>query len=313
MAATGSKIWLASYNSEEIITIEMVHNLQRINMQSKNKIAFVAWMEEKNEEVFQKDLNKTTDAAVISATERIDILFPGCKPFDSMFQKTCAVSDALAYELFGFKNVKNQQIIYKERSYVISDIFDNSNKMFIFYDDQSDRIYNEITVLSDFTKSQKVVKDVVEERMGIRLKIIDYRFFGFIYDILFSLLFCSGVFFLIKQIKNMIPTLSSGIKKEDKINTFFMIILILINCFIFVHLSGIPVDMIPTRFSDKDFWIRLIDEQKENLRFMWMKEKSYLALGWFEGRMTAGLGIITGGVCWCKYKKSCKIHQLGKR
>lgn len=295
MRQVEDKVWLTRFNSENEITAEMVRRLQRENERTDAPTAFAAWNEKKNEEVAVQELNKSTFTTAVAVTERADLIFPDSRTFDRAYPNTCIISEGLACSLFGSADVKNLHIVYNEQKYKIQDIIKGSRNLFLYYgNSESAHTFTEITAAGSPDKSQKMIKDQLEERLGVRLRCIDYSFPHFI---------CGAAFLVYVLI--LCRSLYRHWKRRDKesINVILILVLIAAGTVICTQLPGIPRDIVPTHFSDREFWSTLIEEQKNNLEFMFSKEKFYPEKAWFAGLFLAVSGLAASVLSWRKLSK----------
>ncbi len=290
-----NKVWLTRFNSKNVITAEMIRGLQDENSKTDSPIAFVAWNEKKNEEVLVQELSKSSYTTAIAVTERPDILFAGCGTFDRAYPNTCIISEGLACELFGSADVEDLHIIYDNEKYKIQDVMKGNINLFLYYGNSvSAHTYTEITAAGSPDKSQKMIKDQLEERLGINLRYIDYSFPHFV----------CGIAFLIYLLALCRSMYRHWHKREKRsINVILILILIMAGVVMCTQLPGIPKDIVPTHFSDREFWAKLLEEQKHNLKFIYSKEKFYPEKAWFSGMLLVISGLTASGLSWRKLKK----------
>lgn len=312
MKSTRNKVWLETQAYSDTITVDSIKELQKAERNTKKPLTFVAWSQI-DDEVLSEELNKSFNTTIISATERVDLLFPECGAFDNMFPNNCIISESLAYELFGSADVKGLSVTYNSKKYSINQVLKNENYLFLHYENGiNEQGFREVTIANTKNESPKMLKDQFEEMTGISLRYIDYGFPVFILEVLFIFFIFLVIILSYKKIRKAQYKMPRNINELKRLicnfNTkdFLMVSLIIITGLIICsQFMGVPIDIVPTRMSDKEFWSALIEEEKSSLEFIFIKKKLYPELSYYYGQLIAIASYIG-----CIFCYPCFINKL---
>lgn len=283
-------IWITAEKSSNCITVGDVHRIEQENALSEDKTAFVAW-QEREEEVFVDELQKSVDTTVIFTSKRADILFPDARAFEESVSARCQISKRLARELFGSDDIQGLKVHCLEEEYEIIGVLEKSEPLLICfpgYDTSFD--FSEITIWNPDRESSKLQVERFEERTGLQMRHQDFSFLMVIFEAVFILLIGWVFLWMARRI----------IRDWHGMDWCCLtaVFLVLLGIYVGLHFHGVYPDILPTRMSDEDFWRQLITEQKYNFQYLYRMKKTCPVLAWFFGKDLAAGGLVVLAFSW---------------
>lgn len=134
--------------TEEITTAEEIESIQEASKKEEGIPQVALWKETEKAEVFCEDLERTDTAVCIALWGDVEQVFPGCLSAGNGLikedDKGCMVSEALAYRLFGSGDVLGKELTYEGSSYVIRGILDLEDPVFLREDGKTGFPYMEV-------------------------------------------------------------------------------------------------------------------------------------------------------------------------
>lgn len=124
------------YKKSNYLTGKEASNLQYQNDERERPFAFTLWGTEKKQKVSILDYDKKADAQVYLICGSSDLLFPRDAVLDEEDQQSCLLSEDLAYQLFGSKDVVGLNIAYQGQEYRIKGILKEAKKTLVIQADQ---------------------------------------------------------------------------------------------------------------------------------------------------------------------------------
>lgn len=218
--------------------------------------------------VENRDLFRSADATVLALHGRSDLLFPEAPMLHAGSKTSCLISTVLANELFGTTDVTGLPVTYQEKQYEIAGIIEHKEYLFVYEPEEGEMSsFQRVVTKVKEQESRRVLEETLQMRYGSG-KVLDYTWIKTILDIYlavvpvgFSIFFLSTIWKYQKDSKS---------KREKCVWLFLFVGIGIVAGFLTIRNISIPVDMIPDRWSDFEFWADYADYQRENLA-RWMR------------------------------------------
>ena len=249
------------------------YNLELVNSikESEKELAVVGWAEESLQSATNLDLGKSaSELNVLAIKGSSNLLVKGSNLFADDLEG-CLIDNDTSYKLFGSSNCIGREIVYNDRTLVVRGILKGSkSNMIIQIPDDSMKALDGLTIDgTDFTLNKI-------EDFKMRFGISELAINGNVYYMLAK--FISMIFPIIALVLILIKVISSLFKSRNKpVLVGIYIIMALTFVFIFFKVTNIkisiPLDMIPNKSSDFDFWSKMGKEYKEKIEYVLYMKK----------------------------------------
>ena len=260
------------YYDGDGITQQTIFEYVNQENKSDSPINFTGWLEKDTESVVNEDLNRSATVRALMISGDSSLVIDGPVLFADDLDG-CLIDSETAYTLFGSDNVIGKEIVYGERKLTIRGLH-KGNTLTIVVEampDSQDRIDGIAVDLSD--ENPETLR-LLSNKYGISDEGVDNRgYYNFARFSMMILPLIILIFILVKMIKEI-----RNNKRKPVLAVIYLLITALL-AFIFVKITKlsitIPVDMLPNKWSDFDFWTNLYKEKKELFReFLYMKKYS---------------------------------------
>lgn len=314
MGKLGSKmdyVNLLSQGDENGMTYSLVESAHQRNQQSDEPLQFVNWCQESGGKVSYKELNRMETAEIMAVYGRTDLLFSDCEVMDIENMTGCLISKGLAFRLLGGTDVVGNILEYNSREYEIIDVIENDIPVFVYElgEEDSSIVLDRATMIC-IQNSPKQTKAAYDKVAGM-WSLVDYQmiFYG-IKIVYFIVPWMLGVGLLLsirryknsarKSVVNRINRISDdNIKNYLKKNREWMIwemimFLVLFFMIMFTVIQiRIPLDIIPDKWSNFEFWSEFYKNKQESVLLMRSMKRGVVDLGYITGFQRAS---IIGGI-----------------
>lgn len=251
-----------SFNLESLKIIE----------ESKKDLSLVGWREEALQSVTNPDLNRTaSELDVLLINGPSNLLVKGSMLFKDD-KEGCLIDSDTSFKLFGSNNCLGRTIVYNDRSLVVRGILKGTkaNIMIQLLDD-SNLVLDGLTIDgADFTLNKI---NEFKSQFGIEEMAING---GIYYLIAKSIVM---IFPILALILILVKIVITAFKSRNKpvLLVLYMGMCIVSIFIVFkvtkIHIS-IPLDMIPNKWSDFEFWGKMWEEYKEKIQYVMYMEKT---------------------------------------
>lgn len=249
------------------INADIVKNIE----ESKSDISVVGWTEKSLQSATNTDLNRTaSDLKVLAIRGNSSLLFDGALLFQDD-KDGCLIDTETSYKLFGSTHSIGKEITYGERQLIVRGIHDGtkSNIIVQLLDDDRD-ILDGLTIDGTDMTLNKI--EEFKTQFGIQEMAISggiYHNFAKVFAMVFPII--ALVLILIKVITHFFNA------KRKPVLKIIYISMAIISIFIFFKVTklniSIPLDMIPNKWSDFDFWSKMWKENIEKLQYVLYMKK----------------------------------------
>ena len=250
-----------NYNTELIKTIK----------EADPELAVVGWAEESLQSANNPDLGKiASDLDVLIIKGSSNLLVKGSNLFADDLEG-CLIDSDTSYKLFGSSNCVGREIIYNDRTLIVRGILKGSKaNIMIQVPEGSVQILDGLTIDGTGLTLNKI------EDFKMKFGIDEMGINGNIYYMIAK--FIALIFPIIALVLILIKIITSLFKSRNKPVLVILYILMTIT-FIFIFFKvtnikiSIPLDMIPNKWSDFDFWSKMGKEYKEKFEYVLYMKK----------------------------------------
>ncbi len=186
----------------------------------------------------------------------------------------CLLGYKTAFELFGTENAIGNSFFYGKRKLIVRGVFSHIQKSIVLQATAEEtNCFDHISLYIPNGESQRQYIDNFLLRNGLNGDVVGENFIIVLEKILIFLLPC--LFFIV-----FLKTYCLFIKKYNQfpiLKGIFLLFLTGVILFFFWIMGRkihIPIDMIPTKWSDFSFWQRYVEEQKNSLYIFFAAEKT---------------------------------------
>lgn len=271
------------YFENSDINTAMIKNIE----ESRSDISVVGWTEKSLQSATNPDLNRNVnELKVLAIKGNSSLLFDGALLFQDD-KEGCLIDTETSYKLFGSKYSIGKEITYGERKLIVRGIHNGtkSNIIVQLLDEDTDTLDGLTIDGTDMTLNK------IEEfktQFGIKEMAIKSGLYHSIAKLL-SMAFpiIALVLILIKVIVYFFKA-----KKKPVLKAIY-ISMAIITIFIFFKVTrlnlSIPLDMIPNKWSDFDFWGRMWKENIEKIQYVMYMKKYGLDIYNIENLIMSGI------------------------
>lgn len=261
---------MLSYENMEIgFNRESAMEVLEQNGESDVPMRFAFWEQKDSGTVAAVGLRNSAEAEVMAVCGRTDILYMDTAVLDVKSLKECLVSSSLAFLLFGNSNVVGLEVTFKGEIYEIAGVVDSEKIFFVYEPDENDTVtFDRVTIYGDdMDNAEELSVRFKGQYMG--WKSINYRLLVSILSIVVLIIPIGMGTFLLWQFKKCYN--KSGICMKNKWARRYQLILWCIKSVVVLWLLALiigivldfPLDMIPDRWSNFEFWTKWWDGVKE--------------------------------------------------
>ena len=250
-----------NYNTELIKTIK----------EAEPELAVVGWAEESLQSANNLDLGKiASDLDVLIIKGSSNLLVKGSNLFADDLEG-CLIDNDTSYKLFGCSNCVGREIVYNDRNLIVRGILKGSKaNIMIQATEDSSQVLDGLTIDGTGLTLNKI------EDFKMKFGINEMAISGNIYYIIAK--FIALIFPIITLVLILIKIITSLFKSRNKpVLVSLYILMAIASVFIFFKITNIkisiPLDMIPNKWSDFDFWSKMGKEYKEKFEYVLYMKK----------------------------------------
>lgn len=256
----------------------------------------VFWTEIKAQRVENKELERSEQVDVIYAVGNTELLCGEGNLLQPGDTSGCLLDENTTKKLFGYGDPSGSKIVFNGREYEIRGVIKSQKNTLMIQITKNTAddtvLLNRITTgVGD--RQPEILQETIQNRYGVSGNRMEW---GLLYGILRAALLLfplSVALILILRIKE-----KAGKSENRKEKTFWELCLVTMILCVGICITKqiqIPSDMIPSAWSDFDFFAQLWEEKKEALRLLVETEKSATENQYFEsffrGMICAGTSL----------------------
>ncbi len=247
------------------------------NRKRTDPLEYVNWTQADGVQVSASGLGTVEECDVLLLCGRSDLLFPGYAVLDSEAQNGCLISSALSGKLFGGEDTKGLTVETGGRKLEILDVIDSKESFLVYEAGENDPYSFERAAVNcisgEIGKTAENYQQLCGgwERMESRVFVWITQGVCFLIPCIlwiFLMYYCAGMIRVVK-VKRM--------ERADRIEkmswTLLLYLLLAGGILLLVWKVQIPEDMIPTKWSDFNFWEEYREKFSASCRILIRSEK----------------------------------------
>lgn len=240
--------------------------------ESKKELSFVGWREEALQSVTNPDLNRTAnDLDILLINGSSNLLVKGSMLFKDD-KEGCLIDEETSFKLFGSSNCLGRTIVYNDKSLIVRGILKGTKaNMMLQLPEDSNLALKGLTIDgTDFTVNKI---EEFKSQFGIQEMAIN----GEIYYIIAKTI--AMIFPILALVLILIKIIVNSLKSRNKpVLVLLYLIMFMASVFIVFKITkiniSIPLDMIPNKWSDFDFWSKMWKQYSEKIQYVMYMKKS---------------------------------------
>ena len=260
------------FDEEEYFPAD-IYKMQKEEKDKGNSLVFTGWHEKEKQTVLNSNFNRRVESNIIFICGQSSLVAEGPILFEDDI-KGCLIDEETAYKLFGSNDVIGNTIIYDSGEFIIRGIHRAMEDTIIMQaeSDSKDKIQGLlIDISNDGIKNIKLIS----ERYGVK----EYGVNSTVYYNLGKM--CTSMLPLIILLSIVWSALKKAIEIKDRpvlfIFSIMMIIVWIIAFFCITRYKiAIPVDILPNKWSDFDYWSKFFQECMDKVKYVIYMKKYML-------------------------------------
>ena len=260
------------FDEEEYFPAD-IYKMQKEEKDKGNSLVFTGWHEKEKQTVLNSNFNRRVESNIIFICGQSSLVAEGPILFEDDIN-WCLIDEETAYKLFGSNDVIGNTIIYDSREFIIRGIHRAMEDTIIMQaeSDSKDKIQGLlIDISNDGIKNIKLIS----ERYGVK----EYGVNSTVYYNLGKM--CTSMLPLIILLIIVWSALKKAIEIKDRpvlfIFSIMMIIVWIIAFFCITRYKiSIPVDILPNKWSDFDYWSKFFQECMDKVKYVIYMKKYML-------------------------------------
>lgn len=284
--------------------------IQKAEQKQDNPLLFTIWGEKENARLSNKKYQRSSSATAVLVCNNPQLLFNGTAALSPDDKNGCLIDEKTAYELFGSTDVEGKQLEYLDRKLTIRGLLkgiDDERQLVVMQADGEGQSLDSITVrIPEGSEKETTVNEFLM-RHSLEGKIMDMDLLRSITRILILLL---PVFFAFGI---MITLLRYAREEKGQGVSYYIwwgavIVILILTILGISRFVTIPKEMIPTKWSDFDFWTNLWKKKEEAFLFLIQSAKHQpqidMILAFFHSVFFSVLSIILYVMSFRKRRES---------
>jgi len=292
------------YFENDEVTTKKIDELKKL----REDLVFAGWVEEGMQTITNPDLNRNAEnLKILFIKGRSSLLMNSSMLFEDDMEG-CLIDEDTSYKLFGSIHGIGKNIEYKGRNLVVRGIHKETKANVVVQPLDKD-----IIILDGITIDAKDINLNEIDEFKIQSGFKEFAIGGGGYYVIAR--FLSLLFPIIALILIITRVIVQAIKIREKpvLLVIYMIIILAI-IFIFFKVTNInikiPLDLIPNKWSDFDFWARLWKEYIDKFEYVFYMKKSGVDIYNIENLVMAGVYSILTIILFIINLKVIKIKAL---
>lgn len=256
--------------TENRLDAKSASEIQKTELKQDNPLLFTIWGEKENAKLSNKQYQRNSSATAVLVCNNPQLLFNGTAALAPEDTRGCLIDEKTAYDLFGSTDVVGKQLEYQDRKLTVRGILkgiDDERQMVVMQADGDAQNLDSITVQVPEGKEAETIVNELLMRHALEGKIMDLNLLKGItriFILLLPIFFAFGIMFTFLRYA-----------KEEKgqgISAYIwwgaLIVMLIMTIWGVTRFITIPKEMIPTKWSDFDFWTNLWKKKEEAFLFL---------------------------------------------
>lgn len=258
---------------------------------------FTLWGETKNTPVTVPDLNRQASASLITAAGSSDLVMPGSRTLTHTDAGRCLIDEKLSMELYGSTEICGEKLIIDSKEYEITGLlFADGPAVLIQADKDTKAVINRVSLKIHPKETVQETIRRFSNTTGIQGIRIPLHLYGILTKILLRILIFLMLFLLLFR-------LLMKLKAHGRGRSVILLLVIgglsAVVCIWILDINiRLPMDLLPSKWSDFKFWSDLAKEKGKESSLLWTTEKSVIelhSLAYFFKSLFYSLGAVLTG------------------
>ena len=292
------------YFENENYNVDLIKDIKK----SQPELSVVGWIEETLQTAENPDLGKiASDLDILTIKGSSNLLVKGSNLFADDLEG-CLIDNDTSYKLFGSSNCVGREIVYNDRHLIVRGILKGSKaNIMIQAIEGSSQVLNGLIIDGTGLTLNKI------EDFKMKFGINEMAINGNVYYIISK--FISLIFPVITLVLILIKIIASLFKSKNKpVLVSIYILMAIASLFIFFKITNIkisiPLDMIPNKWSDFDFWSKMAKEYKEKFEYVLYMKKYGVDIYNIENLLKSALYSILTVILFVINLRIIKINDI---
>lgn len=237
-------------------------------------LPFAFWGEQQNMEIQNKDLGRSTKAALITVYGNSSLVLESSRFLDSSMSGYCLIDRQTSLELFQSASAEGQRIEIDKTAYQVAGVLASAeHTVLIQADAQKETVMDKVSLRIPEKENRQERIRLFCSQTGIAGKEIPVHFYGSWGNFMAYLL---PVFLLGTVLYGLLKLVY--VHRDMPVQCLLLLLLFLgmlaVSIWILDISGGFPVEMLPSKWSDFEFWSRLWEGKVQEMEFLLQIEKS---------------------------------------
>lgn len=273
--------------SEEKMNESMYKNISEQEAEKEIPTDFAMWQENDGSVVRAVNSGRSTESTVLKIRGKTSVVFGGFAPLTEEDSEGCCLDEQIALELFGSTDVYGSQLEYEEKTYTVRGVLKDYNGLIVIRPRAGEPTGRITIKTSEDTASSSQSREFMAQ-YGITGKVLNHVMLKEsiqIFPVLLPL--CIGIWLLFSIRRTVKRDIQGRGERYLCYGMLFLSLIVLAATLI--KFIQIPRDMIPTRWSDFQFWSNWFDNFREQISvyIRYSKGKTEMELLWIFIRCAA--------------------------
>lgn len=251
-----SKLYFAARGQQRALDYAGVRSVREENQKWDHPLEYVNWTQTDGIQVSAVSLETMEECNALLLYGRSDLLFPGYAVLDAESQYGCLLSSALSGRLFGGEDTRGLMVEVQDRKLEILDVIDSEEIFLVYEAGEHDLCSFDRAAVSCVSGEIGKTQERYQQICG-GWERLEGRMLVWITGGACFLLPCILWIFLMCYCAEMSRTVGR-LDRVDRIERIIwkslLYLLLAGGILLFIRSARIPEDMIPTKWSDFDFW-----------------------------------------------------------
>lgn len=252
------------------LTASQVLQMMEQEKEQEQPRLFAAWQQENEVTAENRDLNRSYTVSAVAVCGRSDIVMRGSTWIDEEDTDGCLIDETTARQLFGSTEVTGMTVEVAGREKIVRGILSGAADVVLYQADETQSLGN-LTVSMRTGEGYEGVRQDFMMRYALSGKFLrmDTLYRAAKILCLIIPLFAGGQLFIV-------GVKASWHSRKEREGIYYGILSVFcagILLYFLIRNIEIPKDMIPTKWSDFDFWKNWWQNEKESLLLLMLTEK----------------------------------------
>lgn len=253
------------YFDEEEYLPDDIYKMQQAEKDKDNSLVFTGWYEKEKQSVKNSNFNRTIESNIIFICGNSPLIAEGPILFEDD-TNGCLIDEETADKLFGSNDIIGNTIVYNDREFIIRGIHKSMADTIIMQsvNNSQDKVQG---LLIDLSNDGRENVQLISEKYGVK----DYGLNNAVYYNLGKV--CTSLLPVIILLIVIGSALKKAIEIKEKPVLFICSMLMLIagiTVFFWItrYKISIPVDLLPSKWSDFDYWQKFYQECMDKIEYV---------------------------------------------